>query len=190
MRRTIVTSLLALFLISGTGFAYADHHRGGNDKDRKEWKHDKKRPGGKKDKHDGKKNKHRYRKDNRHDSRHHGGPGFGFTPPRPTPPPPPPPPRHHVPRHYNHAYYYPGGYSVHENLGYMISRVVGGGRDFNVWQVDEGTYVVRFRKGRKLYTQYLYPYEGRYGKRSSVSLNWAPQSPWSLIPSIHLNFNL
>lgn len=188
MRRILVTSLLSLFLLSGTGYAYADHHRGDRDKDRKEWKGDKKRPGGKKDKHHDRK----HDKD-RHDrpGKHHGGPGFKPGHQRPTPPPPPPAHRHGWrPTHYNHAYYYPGGYSVHENLGYMISRVVGGGRDFNVWQVDEGTYVVRFRKGRKLYTQYLYPYEGRYGKRSSISLNWAPQSPWSLIPSIHLNFNL
>lgn len=186
MRRLIITSLLSLFLLSGTGYAYADHHRGGHDKDRKEWKHDKK--------HDKKKDKYRKEQEKKwkkeqkkrwkkHDDRHHGIPSHGF---RPTPPPPP---KHYRPRHHNHAYYYPN-YSVHENLGYMVSRITRGGRDVNVWQVDEGTYVVRFRKGNHLYAQYLYPYEGRYGNRSTISLNWAPASPWSLIPAIHLNFNL
>ena len=181
MRRLLATSLLSIFLLSGTGYAYADHHRGGShDKDRKEQRFDKKRYNGKKDKgHD----KKRY-------DRPPGNVGhIKYKVPKP--------PKHHGhpappayrPKHYNHAYHYPT-YSVHDNLGYMISRIAGGGRDVNVWQVDEGTYVVRFRKGNHLYSQYLYPYEGRYGKRNTISVNWTPLSPWALIPSIHLNINL
>lgn len=153
MRRLLAVSLLSLFLLSGTGYAYADHHRGGSHyKGRKEQKFDKRRSNGKK---------------------HHGHPA----------------PPAYRPKHYNHAYHYPT-YSVHDNLGYMISRIASGGRDVNVWQVNEGTYVVRFRKGNHLYAQYLYPYEGRYGKRNTISVNWAPLSPWALIPSIHLNINI
>lgn len=153
MRRLLAVSLLSLFLLSGTGYAYADHHRGGSHyKGRKEQKFDKRRSNGKK---------------------HHGHPA----------------PPAYRPKHYNHAYHYPT-YSVHDNLGYMIRRIASGGRDVNVWQVNEGTYVVRFRKGNHLYAQYLYPYEGRYGKRNTISVNWAPLSPWALIPSIHLNINI
>lgn len=195
MRRLIIASLLSLFLISGTGFAFADHHRGGHDKDRKEHKYDRKHGGDKKWKDHDKKWKDRDKdwkkqekkrqkeyekrmKKARKNAYRHG----------PVPPPPPPPPSH-GPRHYNHAYHYPH-YSVHDNLGFMINRIARGGRDVNVWQVDEGTYVVRFRKGKHMYAQYLYPYEGRYGRRSTISVNWAPQSIWSLIPSIHLNINI
>lgn len=185
MRRLIVSTLLSLFLISGTGFAFADNHRGGgHDKGHKEQKFDKKR-------HDGKKDHGNKGFGNKHNKnvpdRKPGKPGnIGHKSPMPPAPPAPPAFR---PKHYNHAYHYPH-YSVHDNLGYMISQIARGGRDINVWQVDPGTYVVRFRKGNHLFAQYLYPYEGRYGKRNTISVNWSPLSPWTLIPSIHLNINL
>lgn len=162
MRRLIVSTLLSLFLISGTGLAFADHHRGGDhEKGRKEQRYHKKR-------HD---HKHGKEVHNRH---------------RPQLPPSLPAYR---PKHHNHAYHYQH-YSIHDNLAYMVSRITRGGRDVNVWQVNPNTYVVRFRKGNHLYAQYLYPYEGRYGKRNTISVNWVPQSPWALIPSIHLNIDL
>lgn len=177
MRRLIVTTVLSLFLISGFGNAYADDHHGRNhDKDRKEYRQDKKHHDDKK-RHDGKRHHEEKRRPNI--KKGHGHPT----------PPPPPAPHFNRPRHYNHAYHYPH-YSVHDNLGYMISRIVNGGRDVNVWQVNSNTYAVRFRKGNRMYLQYLYPYEGRYGKRSTISVNWAPLSPWALIPSVHLNINL
>lgn len=166
---------LSLFLISGTGISFADNHRSGNhDKGRKEQKFDKKRPNGNKDKGHAKKEPG-YRPGNAGHFNHK----------------PPAPPVHngHRPKHYNHAYHYPH-YSIHDNLGYMVSQIARGARDVNVWQVNPTTYVVRFRKGNHLYAQYLYPYEGRFGKRSTISLNWSPLSPWTLIPSIHLNINL
>lgn len=192
MRRLIITSLLTLFLISGTGYSYADHHRGGHDKDHKEHRYERKGHDKKRDKDRDKwrkeqekkwkKDQKKWKKEQEKRWKKHGRPNMG----RPLPPPPPPAYR---PRHYNHAYHYPH-YSVHDNLGYMISRIARGGRDVNVWQVDEGTYVVRFRKGNRMYAQYLYPYEGRYGKRSTITVDWSPLSPWTLIPGIHLNINL
>lgn len=180
MRRLAVISFLSLFLISGTGYAFADNHRGGgHDKGRKEQKFDKKRSNGKKDRGLEKNNFKGH--DNNRPGGHPGNAGhisFG----RPTPPPP-------APKHYNHASHYPN-YSIHDNLAYMVNRIVSGGRDVNVWQVDPYTYVVRFSKGNRMYAQYLYPYEGRYGKRNTISVNWSPLSPWTLIPSIHLNINL
>ena len=182
MRRLLVTSLLSLFLLSGTGFAYADHHRGDrHDKGRKEQRFDKKRPGDKKDKWH-----HKNFGERRPDRPHGNARHINHRHPKP-----PMHPGHSAfrPRHYNHAYHYPS-YTVHDNLGYMVSRITRGGRDVNVWQVDPYTYVVRFRKGNHLYVQYLYPYEGRYGRCNVISINWAPLSPWALIPSIHLNINL
>lgn len=183
MRRSIVMMLLSLFLLSGSGYAYADNHRGGQDKGRKEQKYDR-RPTGNKDKGANKK------VEKNRPERKPGNVGnvHNPQPQRPVAPAPPKAPGH-APRHYNHAYHYPN-YSVHDNLGYMVSRVTRGGSDVNVWQVDPNTYVVKFRRGPRMYAQYLYPYEGRYGACNAISLDWAPLSPWSLIPSVHLNINL
>lgn len=194
MRRLIVTTFLSLFLISGTGMAFADNHRGGNhDKGRKEQKFDKKRPDGNKDRG---RSKDRGRNKDKGHNKGHDNKGHGFRPGnsghfnhQPQMPPAPPVHNGYRPKHYNHAYHYPT-YSIHDNLGFMISQIARGGRDVNVWQVDPYTYVVRFRKGNHMYAQYLYPYEGRYGERSTISVNWAPLSPWTLIPGIHLNINL
>lgn len=189
MRRSALITLLSLFLISGSGYAYADNHRGDrHDKGRKEQRFDKKGHNGKKDKHHDKKHDKKY--DKKRPGRPPGNVGhIDYRPPKPpkhhSHPAPPP----YRPKHYNHAYHYPN-YSVHDNLGYMVSRITRGARDVNVWQVDPYTYMVRFRKGRRLYAQYIYPYEGRYGQRNTITVDWAPLSPWALIPSIHLNFNL
>lgn len=162
-------SLLSIFIISGYGYSYAGNHRGGgHDKERKELKSDRKRGGAPKGKGHGN-IKHNQPKP----PRHHAVPA---------------PPRYR-PKHYNHAYHYPN-YTVHDNLAYMVGRIVKGGHDVNVWQVDPYTYVVRFRKGNRIYSQYIYPYEGRYGNRNTISVDWTPLSPWTLIPSIHLNLNL
>ncbi len=182
MRRLLVTSLLSLFLLSGTGFAYADHHRGDRHvKGRKEQRFDKKRPGDKKDEWH-----HKNFGEKRPDRPHGNARHISHRPPKH--PKHPGHPAFH-PRHYNHAYHYPS-YTVHDNLGYMVSRITRGGRDVNVWQVDPYTYVVRFRKGNHLYAQYLYPYEERYGRCNTISINWSPLSPWALIQSLHLNINL
>lgn len=76
-----------------------------------------------------------------------------------------------------------------KELRKMIRHAARGGKNVAVWQVDDDTYVVKYLRGDHYYTQYLYPGSGRYGKRNSVSLNWNPQSAWTLLPSINLNLN-
>lgn len=44
MRRLVTSLILSLFLLSGTGVAFADKHND-RDRDRKEYKHDNRRPG-------------------------------------------------------------------------------------------------------------------------------------------------
>lgn len=204
MRRLFTSLLLSLFILSGTGMALADRH---DNRDRKEHRQDNKRPGY--GKHDDKRpgfgnnnatrpgnnGNNNLRPGNGHNNHRPGGnhgansnvrPGHGqnnYNPAprpnnyyRPTPPPPPG--------------YRPAPYPIHDNLGAMVSYATRGGHDIAVWQVDYDTYVVRFRKGNNYYTQYIYPYAGRYGTRSRISLNWSPLSPWTLIPNVQLNINL
>lgn len=185
MRRLIVTTFLSLFLISGTGIAFADNHRNsGRDNGRKEQSFDKTRPNG---------NNHagNNKAPDKNQPSANRRPGNVAQPNHAPSNQPAAPVRHNVsaPKHYNHAYHYPT-YTVHDNLGYMVDQITRGGSEVNVWQVDASTYAVRFRKGNHLFVQYLYPYEGRYGQRSTISLNWSPRSIWTLIPNINLNINL
>lgn len=75
-------------------------------------------------------------------------------------------------------------------LKHMVHHATRGCHDVDVWQVNHDTYIVKYRKGRRYYTQYLYPYSERYGNINLISLNWQPLSPWNLIPRIQLNINL
>lgn len=208
MRRLVTSLILSLFLLSGTGVAFADKH---NDRDRKEYKHDNRRPGygqgnhkrpgsGKDDKkrpgfgHDDKK-RPGFGQGNNRPGHNHGGnshkrPGYGqndryhHNRPASRPhhyAPAPPPPHHH---------YGPAPHPIHHNLAGMVRHATRGCHDVAVWQVDYDTYVVRYRKGNRFYTQYIYPYAGRYGSRNRISVNWSPMSPWTFIPNIQLNINL
>lgn len=71
----------------------------------------------------------------------------------------------------------------------MVRHAARGGRDVDVWQISDDTYIVRYNRGGHYYTQRLYPYSGKYGRVNSISVNWSPESAWSLIPGISLNFN-
>ena len=42
----------------------------------------------------------------------------------------------------------------------------------NVWQIDYDTYIVRYRRGNRFYTQRIYPYRDVYGPRNTISVNW------------------
>ncbi len=73
------------------------------------------------------------------------------------------------------------------NFWNMVRYASRGGRDVSVWQVSDDTYMVRYFLNGRWYTQYIYPYAGRYGNRSLISINWTPNSMWLPIPSININ---
>lgn len=189
MRHTVTTLIFSLFLSLGTGVAFADRHNDrGHDRERKEQRFhgnhkDKKKDKGRhKDRHDKshkghkKDYKHGDMRPGHHGNKHHGGaprpgfndPSYGHGPHHHHAPAPPMPPR----------------------LKHMVHHATRGCHDVDVWQVNHDTYIVKYRKGRRYYTQYLYPYSERYGNINPISLNWQPLSPWNLIPRIQLNINL
>lgn len=191
--RPIVTSLiLSLFLSIGTNVAFADRHRDHRDRDRQEQRDRNHRS----DRHYGnsvarpgdrgeKRHKDKYI-DRRHDNRKHDKryrPVNGY---RPAPPPqhyrpvPPPPPRR----------YGPVPPPPPPRLAPMVRYATIGCRDVDVWQIDYDTYIVRYRRGNRFYTQRIYPYRDVYGPRNTISVNWTPSDPWVAVPSIHLNINL
>ncbi len=189
MRRITITLILSLFLALGTGVAYADRH---NDRDRHEQRDRGRgnnnrshghRPGGDKgrDRWDNHKGHKPDKSWNKHNSAPRPGHGYG----RPAPPPPPPRPHHYRPSHYA-----PAPPPPPPHLGNMVRYATRGCRDVAVWQISPDTYIVKYRKGNRFYTRRLYPYANRYDAPNLISVNWAPMSPWTLIPSIHLNINL
>lgn len=94
------------------------------------------------------------------------GAGAGFHPGPAMPPPPPP------------------------RLPHMVNYATRGCHDVAVWQVDAVTFLVKYRRGGRWYTRYVYPYAEEYGAPTLISVNWQPMSPWTLIPPIQLNINL
>ena len=216
MKKIITCLLLSLFFTIGSGEVFADN-RGDRGRDRKEQRDNRRNGshenrGRERDDRRGNNNRPGYKgrdqkgKDSRHwkdnkdyrpgkghsmpapgyDMRRHE-PGRHHTPPPPPRPrryaPPPPPPRR--PNHYA-----PVPPPPPPHLGYMVDYVTRGCRDVAVWQIDYNTYIVKFRRGNRFYTQYLYPYDDMYGDRSLITVNWQPLSPWTLIPPIQLNINL
>lgn len=190
MRKIMTCILLSLCISVGTVdvFASGGSDRGNERKEQRDKgnKNDKNNqrgnrlPGNKSDK--DKKNS----KDLRPGKGGHSLPAPGHNAGRPAlaPRPAPAPVHRPAPRPSHYAPAPPPG------LGPMVSHATRGCRDVAVWQVDHDTYVVKYRRGKKYYTQYLYPYAGRYGDRSLISVNWQPLSPWTLIPPIQLNINL
>lgn len=178
--KTIFTSLLlSLFILSGSGVAYADRHDGVGKGERQEQK-DRSR--------NKKQDKRRSGMDLHKDSKMKNEPRH----PVPAPRRASPAPRHKTPAPPLPA---PRGYAPvppppPERLGHMVSYATRGCKDVNVWQIDHDTYIVRYCRGGRYYTRYIYPYIGRYGERSQVSINWQPMSPWLFIPPIQLNINL
>lgn len=94
------------------------------------------------------------------------GAGAAFHPGPAMPPPPPP------------------------RLPHMVNYATRGCHDVAVWQVDAETFLVKYRRGGRWYTRYVYPYAEEYGAPTLISVNWQPLSPWTLIPPIQLNINL
>ena len=196
MKQIVTCILLSLFFAIGTSEAYADRH---NDRghDRKEQR-DKDRRSNKKydrkhDRHDRHDNGYKPNKKDRHNK------GYGdYRPPKghsmPAPGhgmgrPVPPPVRHysHPPRPRHHA---PVPPPPPPRLSHMVRYATRGCRDVAVWQINPDTYIVKYRRGNRYYTQYLYPYDDIYGDRSLITVNWQPLSPWTLVPPIQLNINL
>lgn len=203
MRRIATYLVLSLFLSLGTGYAYADrsHDRPGqhreqrdnkgkkNDKKHNNKGHDKKgdKKFDKKGPHQGHQPGMRPGPGQNHQSapRPGGGSHPGVGAPRPGFGPGPvsaPRPGHSGPVYYDGP--------MPPRLQHMVHHASHGGKIVNVWRVDYDTYVVQYRKGRKYYTQYIYPYADRYGAPALINVNWTPPTPWSLIPAIQLNINL
>lgn len=202
MKKITMCLLLSLLFAIGTNEAYADRH---NDRghDRKEQRYNGRKPNNKDHKFDKKGDKgNKYKRDDRHDKgykshkndRHDYGkkdynhkkghsmpsPGYGM--------------RNPAPRHVSH--YAPAPRRHHHGpvppprLSHMVKYATRGCRDVAVWQINPDTYIVKYRRGNRYYTQYLYPYEEMYGDCSLITVNWQPLSPWTLIPPIQLNINI
>lgn len=186
MRRNIIPWLLSMFLIIGSGTALADNHRGDRGKPRTEQRNNTPKKNGHHNKKEFKKNQSKPRpgSDSKHNiSKPHMRPGHHVAPPpvkhhyRPTPPPPR---RHH----------YAPAPPLPAMLSNMVAYATRGCSNVDVWQIDPETFIVKYRHGGRYYTQMLYPYAEQYGPRNSISVNWQPSNPWTLIPSINLNINL
>lgn len=174
MRPLVITLLLSLFIVSGNSSAYADHRNNGHRDNHKEYS----RPGNgnKYDKNREKQMKQRQKEEEKywkaqqkrekqyynHHTNHM-----------------PAPPRHPASSPY-----------FDRQLHDMVCYAARGGRDVNVWRISHDTYIVKYYKGGRYYTQRLYPYTGRYGRRSQININWSPESPWTLLPSININIPL
>ena len=216
MRRRFLYLFLSLFIVAGSGQAFADgnNHRGG--KDRKEQSHH--RPGGnsnkKGDKHklghnskpgnnskpgqnikpgNNHNNGNGFKPGNNHRPGDAHRPGVNHKPSVSAPRPgagsrpvvvghPAPPPHHNN--------YGPALPPPPPRLPHMVHHVTRGCHDVNVWQIDPETYIVKYRRGGRWYTQYVYPYAERYSNPTLISVNWQPLTRWSIIPPIQLNINL
>lgn len=186
MKRIITCMLLSLFLTAGTGGVMASTGKSPDKKEQRDKRSDGRKHNNKKDRDKGKR---RGKGKDYRPGKGHSLPAPGHNASRPVRAPgyhhvggshhtPPPPCRHH------HTPAPP------PHLSRMVRHATRGCRDVAVWQVNHDTYIVKYRKGRRYYTQYLYPYSGRYGDCSLITVNWQPLSPWTLIPPIQLNINL
>lgn len=168
MKRFTISLLLSIFLIGGSGAAFADRHHD-NDKGRYEHRdkgHNHKK-NDKKDHKPSKKDKHHF------DKKRPGRPGY-FGKPSPGP----------VPR--------PNAFHINHDRRFhdMVKHAAYGGSDVRVWQINADTYIVKYRKGRKWYTRRFYPNSGRYDAPGLININWNPMSSWTLLPSININIPL
>lgn len=166
MKRIFSILIIGLFLISGSGTAFADHHHYKFGRSISEYRHSKHHDD---DDDDYKKHykKHRekekkYYKKLREREKKYYKKVYGH-------------------KHKHH------GYDHDKQLRKMIRYAARGGRDVHVWRVSDDTYVVKYYRGGHYYTQRLYPYTGRYGSRGIINVNWSPESYWTLLPSININ---
>ncbi len=181
MNKKLSILLVALIVSSFSLTAFADHHSNKNH-DRKEY-YDHRGPGN----HGNKKQKDIKKLEKQREKEYKKNHKHGYNPPMPAPPSHYAPPR--TPRPH-HSAYRPLPASYDRQFRRMVSYATRGARDISVWQISNDTFIVKYFRGGRYYTQYLYPYSGRYGSRSHISVNWSPNSLWELIPSINLNINL
>lgn len=170
MRRIITSLILSLFIMSGTGVAFADKHKH-HDRDRYEYRHD--RHYSYKD--------HKHHKHHYDDDRYDDGYCKHITKMRKSEK------RYCRDRRKMERRYYK---DYDRELRKMVAYAARGGRDVHVWRISDDTYLVKYYKGGRFYTQRLYPYSGRYGSRGMVNINWNPLSSWTLLPSININIPL
>lgn len=185
MRNLVITLGLALLMSFGGTMSYADNghrgqarqeqHKGGNKRSHGNNHSNGTKPGSK----GPQGNKHNVAKPNG-GSNHNKGHKHVTSAPRPgapahrtTPPPPPRKSRHHAPRPPHH---YP------PRLASMVGYATRGCSNVDVWQVDPNTFVVRYFRNGRYYTQYLYPYANRYGNIELLGGGWSPLSGWISIP--------
>lgn len=207
MKKKFAFLLLSLLMVAGSGQMYADRNDGRGGKDRQE-QHGQHR-GNSANRNNGNRNNSKIKNDKKgfdrpggnkyHGNMNQGHPGGNKTVinrpggNRPVP--------GHVNRPVGPAHVpvvRPGG-GFHfgpalppppPRLPYMVEYVTRGCHDVNVWQIDSETFIVKFRRGGRWYTQYVYPYAQRYGHPTLISVNWQPMTPWTFIPPIQLNINL
>lgn len=168
MRRIMTSSIFILSLVIGSGVAFADNHGNGRSKGND---------------HRIERNNHDFTKNKKSDKHYNKGKNNK----------PIPVPGHshgYAPAYQGHGHVATPPPPPHPRLNGMLKKVTKGCRDVDVWQVDYDTYVVRYRKGNRLYTRYIYPERGAYGRPNLISVNWTPMAPWNLLPPIQLNINL
>ena len=93
-----------------------------------------------------------------------------------------------MPRDNRFGKIHPGGIHVYKHdfrpaLQKMVRYVTRDARDINVWRINNDTFIVRYFRNGRYYTQKLYPYSGRYGAPIAIGINWSPQSFWMLLNS-------
>lgn len=209
MKRGFAYLLLSLFILGVSTPSFADHRDNRRDNRRHEQRSN--RPGNNQSKEhkQPEKNNHRPDKHQKPDVKPNhpqgpvGRPGAPVSPTRPgqsnlrpgagAPVPPPAPVASPVMRPGQGSGFHAGPAMPPPpppRLPDMVRYATRGCHDVAVWQVSPDTYLVKYRRGRRWYTQYVYPYAERYGSPTLISVNWQPQSLWTLIPPIQLNINL
>ncbi len=184
MRRTCLLLIVSLFIALGSSSAYADN-RNNNGGPRQEQKGNI----GKK----GNGNKGNMGKPGNGNKGNVGMPGNPGNPGNAGGPGNSPAPGNRVqPRPNNNPVHQVSHRPVNapSRLPNMVSQITKGCHDVNVWQIDDETYIVKYRKGNRYYTRRIYPYSNSYGNPSLISINWQPLLLWSLIRPIQLNINL
>lgn len=161
MRRVITTVILSLFIITGTGAAFADKHHKSYDHGNYEYRgHDRHPDYGKYDRHHKDMGRYKeYKKAHKYNKHWKG--------------------------HKRKAYgsYKDYNYTLHK----MIAYAARGGKDVRVWRISDDTFIVKYYRRGHYYTQRLYPHSGRYGSRGIVNVSWSPHPSWILIPSVNVS---
>lgn len=195
--RNLFTSLglSLLLLMSGSSVAYAGG-RHDNGRAHNEQKHSNRPGNGSNKHHNGDKNHNGNKQPGGKPGNSHFGPGKpgGNSAPRPggygRPTPPPPPPAHSYGRpghNYRPPRVAPANHYYPDRLGFMIRQATIGCRNISVWEVEPGTFMLRYTKGGVEYLRYIYPNINRYGSVQLLTPGWEPYSSWLSIPAVQIN---